>query len=159
MLGEAQKAWLERSLAESGAPLKIIAIGHQVLTDYHHYESYAMFAYERREILEWIRRRRIEGVVFVDGDRHLSELMRAEERRMYPLYELTASPIANRPFPGGLEQPNPIRLAVYADGDSYGVLELDTTVAPARLTFLVKDAEGREVVRHETTLDELRFGR
>ena len=157
VLGTAQKEWLKRSLDESDAALKIVAIGHQVLTDYHEWESYAMFAYERREILDWIRERRIEGVMFVDGDRHLSELMRDEREGFYPLYELTASPIANRPFVTGLELPNPIRIGGYAAGYNYGVLELDTTEPPGRLTILVKDAEGAEVVRHEVGLDELRF--
>lgn len=157
ILGTAQKGWLKRALDESDAALKIVAIGHQVLTDYHEWESYAMFAYERREILDWIRERRIEGVIFVDGDRHLSELMRDHREGLYPLYELTASPIANRPFVTGLELPNPIRIGGYAAGYSYGVLELDTTTPPGRLTILVKDAEGAEVVRHEVGLDELRF--
>ena len=157
ILGLAQKAWLKEALASSDAPLKVIAIGHQVLADYHTWESYAMFAHERRQLLDWIRERRIEGVVFVDGDRHLSELMRAEIEGLYPLYELTASPIANRPFTTGLELPNPIRIGGYGAGYSYGILELDTTEAPGRLTFLVKDEAGREVVRREVPLDELRF--
>lgn len=157
VLGPAQKDWLKRSLDESDAALKIVAIGHQVLTDYHEWESYAMFAHERREILDWIRDRRIEGVMFVDGDRHLSELMRDEREGLYPLYEVTASPIANRPFTTGLELPNPIRIGGYAAGYSYGVLELDTTRPPGRLTIRIKDADGAEVVRHELTLDELEF--
>jgi alkaline phosphatase D len=157
VLGPAQKEWLKRSLDDSKAAHKIVAIGHQVLTDYHEWESYAMFAHERREILDWIRERRIEGVMFVDGDRHLSELMRDEREGLYPLYELTASPIANRPFTAGLELPNPIRIGGYAAGYSYGVLELDTTRSPGRLTIRIKDADGAEVVRHELTLDELEF--
>lgn len=157
LLGAAQKEWLKQALAASEAPLKVIAIGHQVLADYHEWESYAMFAYERRELLEWIRDRRIEGVVFVSGDRHLSELMRDDRPDLYPLYELTASPIANRPFTTGLELPNPIRIGGYAAGDSYGILELDTSEPPGRLTILIKDTAGREVVRHEVALDELGF--
>ena len=157
VLGTAQKEWLKRSLDESDAALKIVAIGHQVLTDYHEWESYAMFAYERREILDWIRERRIEGVMFVDGDRHLSELMRDDREGLYPLYEVTASPIANRPFVTGLELPNPIRIGGYAASYSYGVLELNTTRPPGRLTIQIKDADGAEVVRHEMTLDELEF--
>lgn len=157
LLGAAQKAWLKRGLAASEAPLKVIAIGHQVLADYHRWESYAWFPHERKEILDWIRERRIEGVVFVNGDRHLSELMRAEPEGLYPLFELTASPIANRPFTSGLEIPNPIRIGGYGAGYSYGILDLDTTVSPGRLTWLVKDAAGTEVLRHEVLLEDLEF--
>ena len=158
VLGVEQKAWLKQALAESDARLKVVAIGHQVLVDYHQWESYAMFAHERAELVDWIRERRIEGVVIVNGDRHLSELMRARPEELYPLYELTASPIANRPFTDGLELQNPLRIGGYGAGDSYGILELDTTEPPGRLTILVKNAEGRAVLQHEVPLNELDFG-
>ena len=64
-----------------------------------------------------------------NGDR-TSPSSCATSARAVPLYELTASPIANRPFPGGLELPNPIRIGGYGGGDSYGVLDLDTTRSP-----------------------------
>lgn len=155
MLGEAQKRWLMERLAASRARLKLVAIGVQVLADYHEYDGYHQYATERRELLQWIRDQRIGGVVFLTGDRHLSELMRDPDRIGYPLYELTASPVANRFFATGLEQPNPIRIGGYAAGYSYGLLDIDTTRPPGRLVFRLKDAEGREVLRHEITLDQL----
>ena len=107
--------------------------------------------------MRWIRDQRIEGVVFVTGDRHLSELMRDDGRVGYPLYELTASPVGNRVFTTGLEQPNPIRIGGYAAGFNYGLLDVDTASEPATVTFLLKDEEGNEVLRHQVALDDLRF--
>ena len=157
VLGRDQRAWLEAALAASDAPLKVIAIGHQVLVDYHEWESYAMFAHERRALLDWIRDRRIEGVVFVDGDRHLSELMRDEREGLYPLYELTASPIANRPFTNRARasQPDPDRRV--RRGGQLRHPRSRHHHPPGRLTIRVKDADGNEVVRHEISLDEIRF--
>jgi hypothetical protein len=83
--------------------------------------------------------------------------MRDDERVGYPLYELTASPVGNRVFTTGLEQPNPIRIGGYAAGFNYGLLDVDTTSDPATLTFLLKDASGTEVLRHQVSLDSLRF--
>lgn len=157
VLGVAQKAWLKEALEDSDARVKIVAVGTQVLADYHEWESYAMFAYERQELIDWIRHERIEGVMFVSGDRHLSELMRWEPDGLYPLYELTASPVANRFFQTGLELPNPIRVAGYGASPNYGLIEIDTTVPAGRVTFIVKDVEGREVFRHETPIDALGF--
>lgn len=157
VLGAAQKAWLKEGLEDSDARVKIVAVGHQVLADYHEWESYAMFAHERRELIDWIREQRIEGVVFVSGDRHLSELMRWEPDGLYPLYEFTASPVANRFFQTGLELPNPIRVAGYGASANYGLIRIDTTVPEGRITFIVKDVEGREVVRHETSIGDLEF--
>ncbi len=157
MLGEEQLAWLKEGLAASRAQLKIVAVGVQVLADYHEYDGYLHYPHERAELLRWIRERRIEGVVFVSGDRHLSELMRDAERVGYPLYELTASPVGNRVFTTGLEQPNPIRIGGYAGGFNYGLLDIDTANDPATLVFLLKDEQGNEVLRHEVGLDELRL--
>jgi alkaline phosphatase D len=159
MLGERQKAWLEERLAASTATVKVVAVGSQVLADYHEWESYANYAYERSEILQWIRTRRIDGVVFVSGDRHLSELQRSEPEGGYPLYELTASPAANRPFVTGLEIPNPIRLDGYGAGFNYGILDIDTTRDIGTITFRIVDVDGREVFAHTARLGDLRFPR
>lgn len=157
VLGTRQKAWLKDGLEDSDARLKVIAIGHQVLADYHEWESYSMFRHERDELLDFIRERRIEGVVFVDGDRHLTELERYEPEGGYPLYDFTSSPVANRVFLQGLEIPNPIRVGGYSAGPSYGLLEIDTTTPEGRLVFVAKDVDGREVMRHETSIAALGF--
>ncbi|MDX1747567.1 MAG: alkaline phosphatase D family protein, partial [Halobacteriales archaeon] len=157
VLGAEQKAWLKEGLVESDARLKVVAIGHQVLADYHEWESYAMFAHERDELLDWIRTNRIDGVVFVDGDRHLTELMRWEPAVGYPIFEFTSSPVANRWFEEGLEIPNPIRIDGYTASPSYGVLEIDTTIPEGRLAFVARDTLGNETMRHEVALSELTF--
>ncbi|HET9581941.1 MAG TPA: alkaline phosphatase D family protein [Gemmatimonadota bacterium] len=159
LLGREQLRWLKERLAASRARLKIIAVGVQVLADYHQYDGYLHYPEERAELMRWIRSRRIGGVVFVSGDRHLSELMRDDERVGYPLYELTASPVGNRVFTTGLEQPNPIRIGGYADGFNYGLLDVDTVSDPATLTFRLKDAAGAEVLHHAVPLDALRLER
>jgi alkaline phosphatase D len=134
-----------------------VAVGVQVLADYHQYDGYLNYPDERAALMRWIRDQRIEGVVFVSGDRHLSELMRDDERVGYPLYELTASPVGNRVFRTGLEQPNPIRIGGYAAGFNYGLLDVDTVNGPGTVTFLLKDERGVEVLRHQVPLDELHF--
>ncbi len=159
MLGAEQLRWLKERLAGSTARLKIVAVGVQVLADYHQHDGFLNYPHERDDILDWIREKRIEGVMFVSGDRHLSELMRYEPETGYPLYELTASPAGNRSFPNGLEQPNPIRLGGYSQGFNYGLLDIDTMSSPATLTFRLKDADGREVLNHIVRLDELEFAR
>lgn len=154
MLGEAQLEWLTRALEASDATLKIVAVGVQVLADYHQYDGYHHYAHERDRLLRFIVERGIPGVVFVSGDRHLSELMRWTPEGGYPLYELTASPIANRFFPAGLDQPNPIRIGGWSDSPNYGLLDVDP--AAGRLVFRLKDENGREVLTHEVPLSDLR---
>ncbi len=157
LLGERQKRWLEETLAASDARVKVIAIGNQVMGDYHHFESYANFPHERKELFDWIRERKIGGVVLVDGDRHLTELIRYPLPGAYPIYELTSSPVANEPFYDGLEIPDSLRVAGYSASESYGLLEIDTRRPGGSIAFVAKDPNGREVLRHEVPLDSLEF--
>ncbi|MEL6812442.1 MAG: alkaline phosphatase D family protein [Bacteroidota bacterium] len=92
MLGNAQIDWLINALSSSNAPFKFIAIGGQVLSTEAMHENYATFPEERRYLLDKIREARIEGVIFLDGDRHHTGLSRLlESKYVYPLYDLTCS--------------------------------------------------------------------
>ncbi len=98
ILGEAQMAWLLDALTASRAPFKLVAIGGQVLNPAAVYETYANVApIERERLLAEIVARGIEGVVFLSGDRHHTELMRMERPGLYPLYEFTSSPLTSGP--------------------------------------------------------------
>ena len=92
MLGKKQIDWLINALASSQAPFKFIAIGGQVLSTEAAFENYATFADERHYLLQKIREAKIEGVVFLDGDRHHTILSKYQENKdVYPLYDLTCS--------------------------------------------------------------------
>jgi alkaline phosphatase D len=74
LLGPAQRQWLLDALTSSRAPFKVVAIGGQFLNPIAVFETAsAMAPEERAVILEEIGRRRIEGVVFLSGDRHHAE--------------------------------------------------------------------------------------
>src|SRR5690606_10494226 len=93
-LGAAQLEWLMSGLASSRAAFKLIVCGNQVLNEVSPYESLRGFA-DRDALLAWLARERIEGVVFLTGDRHHTELLRAPREGLYPLYELTSSPLTS----------------------------------------------------------------
>lgn len=95
ILGREQLQWLIDALASSRAPFKIVAIGGQVLNPAAIYENYAIYPEERAELLERIRAENIPGVIFVDGDRHITELTKLEREGTYPLYDLTVSPLTS----------------------------------------------------------------
>jgi len=92
LLGKPQIDWLINALSSSNAPFKFIAIGGQVLSTEADYENYAIFPEERRYLLNKIREAKIEGVIFLDGDRHHTVLSRMQEsEEVYPIYDLTCS--------------------------------------------------------------------
>ena len=94
MLGSVQTRWLKNALLRSTATFKIIAGGSQFLnipleTDgWHHYP-------QRQVFLDWLAQSDIDGVLFISGDRHHSELLKVTRPETYDLYELTCSPLTS----------------------------------------------------------------
>jgi alkaline phosphatase D len=112
MLGPVQMGWLKESLAASRAPFKVVVVGSQALNPLSRSESWAEFETERTELLDFIRDARVEGVLFLSGDRHMTELIRIERPGAYPLFDFTSSPLtAGTAAPRGPELLNPHRVA------------------------------------------------
>jgi alkaline phosphatase D len=97
-LGDAQLVWLKSKLLLSDASFKFIAIGSQVLNDNNFGESYADYSRERNELLDFIAKNNIKGVMFLTGDKHYSELSKRVWNG-YPFYDFTCSPLTFPPLP------------------------------------------------------------
>lgn len=93
--GPAQLTWLKNSLLNSKAPFKIIVGGTQMLNDYHTSDGWDKYRYERDPFLQWLDDNKITGVVFFSGDKHHTEMLRADRPGAYPLYEMTCSPFTS----------------------------------------------------------------
>ncbi len=97
-LGRHQMDWLKQSLLQSKvlgqSTFTFVASGGQVLSELPtRSEGMVNYLDERAELLEFIRDNGIEGVVFLSGDVHFTELARlrlGDDRRVY---ELTSSPL------------------------------------------------------------------
>jgi alkaline phosphatase D len=99
-LGEMQLKWLLENLKKSKADFKFITIGNQILsTGLIIGETYAKYGKEHKYLLRKIKEENIEGIFFISGDRHFSELSRKKRNRIYPLYDLTVSPLTSTPIP------------------------------------------------------------
>ena len=91
-LGETQLVWLKNKLLLSDATFKFIGIGSQVLNDNHFGESYTEYMLERNELLDFISKNNVKGVIFLTGDKHFSEMSRREWNG-YTFYDFTCSPL------------------------------------------------------------------
>lgn len=98
-LGREQLDWLKNALLYADASFgwrstfKVIAMGGQFLHDTPG-EGYRQFEAERRELLDFIARHQIGGVIFLSGDRHFSMISRQpREEGLLPLWEVTCSPL------------------------------------------------------------------
>ncbi len=95
ILGDNQVQWLIDALLNSKAPFKIIAIGGQFLNSEKVFENYINWDDEHKKILDLINREKIEGVIFLSGDRHFSEVSKMNRHNSYPLYDFTVSPLTS----------------------------------------------------------------
>lgn len=104
LLGEEQITWLVESLKESKAPFKLVAIGGQFLNPVKKFENYAQYEEERKKILDLIRENGIEGVIFLTGDRHCTELSSLTLDNGITVYDLTCSPLSSGPYDNSKEE-------------------------------------------------------
>ena len=142
--GEDQLQWLFRSLEASTAPVKIIANGTQFMHQGASGEGHWREArHEYRRVLDFLASHDIEGVVFLSGDRHHSELMRIEPEGAAPIMEFTSSPLAqNRALaPMKVERPNPTRVWGML-GDSFGLVTVEVGAdGEGSITFECRTAD------------------
>lgn len=160
MLGKAQIDWLINALASSRAPFKFVAIGGQVLNSEAMYENYATFPEEQQYLLRKIREARIEGVIFLDGDRHHTGLSKMKESdAYYPLYDLTCSSLtagANN----NKEELNVYRLKETMVGEhNYGMLTVSGPRTERVLTIQIIDKNGKELWSKKIEAKELKYPR
>jgi alkaline phosphatase D len=121
MLGKEQLEWLKNSLLYSTATFKIIAVGSQVLNPVSPFDKWADFSLEYNEIMDFLQEYKINGVVFLTGDRHHSEIIKVERPGTYPLYDVTVSPLTSGMYPfGGAEKNNPYRVLGIELKQNYG---------------------------------------
>src|SRR3989304_10482485 len=91
MFGKDQLQWLKDGLVSSIATFRIVANGNQMLNPAIGGETFSNYASEYQELLRFIKEQRIPGVVFLAGDRHLSELIALKDSAFYTLYDYTSS--------------------------------------------------------------------
>lgn len=120
MLGAVQMEWLKNALRHSQATFKIIVVGSQVLNPASAKDKMADFPVDYNNLLEFIAQEKLNGVLFMSGDRHHSEVIKVDRPGTYPLYDITISSLTAGVVPfTGPEKENPYRL-VGVDKNNYG---------------------------------------
>jgi alkaline phosphatase D len=89
MLGDVQKDWLLESLARSSAAFKFIATTVPVVGG--GWDRWDGFPKERDQILNFIKNRKIHGVVFLSADLHYAAITKIPNSK---LRDITAGPLA-----------------------------------------------------------------
>lgn len=124
ILGEAQWRWLEKTLRESDAQIHLICSGTQFLPTEHRWDKWNDFPDSRRRLLKLLAELKPPGTVLLSGDRHFSEIMRAENPYGGPkIYELTSSGLTHfwKNFPN---EENSFRIGEPFVDLSFGTLQI-----------------------------------
>jgi alkaline phosphatase D len=121
MLGAEQMKWLKNSLLYSQATFKIIAVGSQVLNPASPYDKFKDFSFEYNDLMQFLKEYKINGVIFLTGDRHHSEIIKVDRPGTYPLFDITVSPLTSGTHVfGGTEKNNPYRVLGIDQKQNYG---------------------------------------
>ncbi len=158
MLGKDQIDWLINALASSRAPFKFIAVGGQFISSEAMYENHATFQNERNYLIKKIREAKIEGVVFLDGDRHHTGLSKMQESdSVYPLYDLTCSSLtAGAHY--NKEALNVYKLEETLVGEhNFGMLNVSGPRKDRVLTINIFDKDGKELWTKKIKAQDLRY--
>ncbi len=110
--GRQQMEWLKNELLSSTATFKIIVVGSQVLNPLNRGECMQAYKSEHRELMDFLSRHRLNGVLFFSGDQHHSEVIRLDRPGLPPLFDVTISPYtAGVSKARGDNEKNPYRLS------------------------------------------------
>ena len=111
--GKKQMEWLKNSLISSNATFKFIVSGGQMLNPMaKDKECFMAYPVEWQELMDFIVGNKINGLIFISGDRHFSEVLKYQPVGFYPLHEFTCSAVTSGvAIPSKAEQANPLRIA------------------------------------------------
>lgn len=140
VLGEAQKAWLEKQLRESEADLHLIVTGSQFVSDQHRWDSWGKYPDERQWLVDLIREHQ-RKVIFISGDRHIHEisLIKGSDGH-YPIADITSSGMTHSwdSFPG---EENPYRIGEVYTGLGFGLIRINWSDVAPEVTLEIRDPE------------------
>ncbi len=157
MLGAQQMEWLKNSLLYSSATFKIIAVGSQVLNPVSPFDTWWNFPAEYDELMNFIKEYKINGVVFLTGDRHHSEIIKVDRPGTYPLYDITVSPLTSGTHSfGGPEKNNPYRVLGIDEKQNYGKFSFSGNRGNRKMTVTYFGIKGDKLGEWSITEKDLK---
>lgn len=158
--GQTQLTWIKDRLLNSFAPFKVIINGGQSINMNNPYEGFQQFKKEQNDLLAFIKEHKIEGVVFLSGDRHHTELLKLQLDGMYPLYEFTSSPLTSSPNKNlREEQNNPLRVdgTLVNDQRNFGMMRVSGEKGKRLMVLQTYSVKGDLLWERSISETELKF--
>lgn len=153
MLGTAQWNWLKAELMQP-AKIRFIVSGVQFCAQKSTNEGWSLFPLEQEKMFQTIRDARAEGVVFLSGDVHYSDINMRTPTNLYPIYDFTSSSVNETE---GSPKASSYRIAGPFGKPNYSVLNINWNAAPVTITTTTYDATDAVKIQKTISLDELKF--
>ncbi|MEM1204085.1 MAG: alkaline phosphatase D family protein [Acidobacteriota bacterium] len=157
MLGSAQWSWLAEQLRRP-AELRLIVSGVQVLGYAAGFESWKTLPLELERLYGVIRDAEADGVVFLSGDAHFTQLKRTDGGVGYPVYDFTSSGLTHS-RPGSADRPSPLAIHRPYGGLNFGTITIDWDREDPEIVLAARDRDASVVFEHRLRLSELRAWR
>lgn len=152
LLGEAQWKWLETELLKP-ADVRIIGSSTQFATQYNGYEAWANFPKEQERLYNLINSTKANGVFFISGDVHYSELSKREDTGTYPIYDLTASGLSEE---WKFATPNKYRIGNAIMENHFGLINIDWKAPGINVKLEIWDVNNQLRIEQLINMNELK---
>ncbi len=152
LLGETQWKWLEGELNKK-ADVRLICSGTQFSIEYNGYESWANFPHEQKRMVDLIKKTKADGVIFLTGDVHYSEISKLETND-YPIYDFTASGLSST---WHFATPNTNRIEGPIMDNHFGLLTIDWAKEAPEIKMETWDIRDNQRIEHTINLNEISF--
>ena len=107
--------------------------------------------------MDFIKEYKINGVLFLTGDRHHSEIIKVERPGTYPLYDITVSPLTSGTHTfGTAEKNNPYRVFGLDEKQNYGKFSFSGTRGNRKLTVEFIGVRGEKLGEWSISEKELK---
>ena len=159
-LGDKQMEWLKNSLLSSLASFKFIANGSQILNSASRGERMQQYQKEYNELMDFITEYKIEGVVFLTGDRHFAEMIEVTPQEgFYPLRDITSSPLSSGNYSTimkseEVKHPSVVKESIFAE-HNYIKITLEGKRKKRVMTIQILDKTGKERWKKVLKMEDL----
>ncbi len=156
-LGDTQLDWLIDALTSSKASFKVVCVGGQTISDAAVYENVATYPEARKRLLDRIAAEKIEGVIFMSGDRHHTEISRMERPDAYPLIDITCSPLTAGTHKARDEgNTHQVKDKTYYQRN-FGLVNVSGPRTDRTLLLTIFDSKGQKVWDYRIDAKELKY--
>jgi alkaline phosphatase D len=159
MWGEQEMEWLKNALLTSNATFKLIATGNQTLNPKSIFECLQDYPAEFNELMDFLSAEKVNGVLFLTGDRHHSEVIRWDRTGNYPLYDITNSPFTSGvgKVTGTKEEQNTARIpGTLVEAQNYSRISISGPVKNRTLSVSFMGIKGDVLAQWKVNESELK---